>query len=163
MNDVSQNQLIATVARDLVFEMAPHEIPLFRANSEAYFKDPEKMLKSEAGKDEMLGFGTAEAMSLLTPVVLAVSVEVVKFVTEEVKKSVKTEGSSVINDVVKSVFKKYRPAAAPERQVTSTPLTVEQLQEVHKLALQKARQLKLHEAKAKQLADALVGDLVAPG
>jgi hypothetical protein len=163
MNDLSQNQFVVMMARDLVSELAPQEIPLFRANSEAYFKDPQKMLEGKTGKDEMLGFGTGEAISLLTPVILSVSVEVVKFVTEEVKKSLKTESASVINDVVKSMFKKYRPPEAPAGQPASPALTAQQLQEIHKLTLLKARQLNLQESQARQLADALVSGLVVPG
>ena len=163
MNDSTQNPLVADVARDLVSQIAPQEMPLFRANSEAYFKDPAKALKDQKSEEEMLGFGTGEAMSFFTPVALAVSVEVVKFVTEEVKKSLKTESSGVISDLVKSLFKKYRSGQEIEEKPTTAPLTVEQLQEVHKAAFTKARQLKLSESRAKQLADVLIGDLVSPG
>ena len=163
MNDSTQNKLIAEVARNVVSQIAPQEMPLFRANSEAYFKDPEKVLKDQKSEEEMLGFGTGEAMSFLTPIALAVSVEVVKFVTEEVRKSFKTESSGMISDLVKSLFKKFRPAQEKEEKPTTAPLTVEQLQEVHKAAFTKARQLKLSESRARQLADVMIGDLVSPG
>ena len=163
MNDSTQNQIAADVARDLVRELAPEEIPLFRANSEAYFKNPQEVLKEHTGEDEMLGFGTGEVISLLTPVALAVSVEVVKFVAEEAKKSFKAEGSSTINDLVKSMFKKFRPAEEKKEKPPETQLTLEQLKEVHKIAFAKGRQLKLSELRANRLADALVAELVAPG
>jgi hypothetical protein len=163
VNDSTQNQFISNVARDLVAQLAPEELPLFRANSEAYFKDPQKMLKGQRGEDEMLGFGTGEAISLLTPIALTVSVEVIKFVIEEVKKSLKTESSSVINDLVKSMFKKYRSAEEKKEEPASTPLTLEQLKEVRKIAIAKARQLKLPESKAIKLADTLIAGLVTTG
>jgi hypothetical protein len=47
------------------------------------------MLSARAGKDEVLGFGLAEAATFLTPLVLAVITEVVKFLAEEVKQSLK--------------------------------------------------------------------------
>ena len=120
------------------------------------------MLKGQAGKDELLGFGAGEAISFLTPIALAVTVEVVKFITEEVRKSVKAESATLISDVVKSMFKKFRPAVEKEKK--SVPLlTQEQLQEIHKIAVAKARQLKLSESKAKQLADGLIGDMVIYG
>jgi hypothetical protein len=72
LNDATQNQLATDVARDLVGQLAPEEMPLFRATSEAYLKDPQKVLKEHTGEDEMLGFGTGEVVSLLTPVALAV-------------------------------------------------------------------------------------------
>lgn len=163
MNDATENQLATDVARDLVGQLAPEEMPLFRATSEAYLKDPQKVLKEHTGEDEMLGFGTGEVVSLLTPVALAVSVEVVKFVTVEVSQSFKAETSVVIAALVKSVFKKYRATLEKEARLTSSPLTSEQLREVHAIALTKARQLNLSEARAKILADALVGDLITPG
>ena len=163
MNDATQHQLAADVARDLVSQVAPEEMPLFRATSEAYFKDPQQVLKEHMGKDDMLGFGTGEVMSLVTPVAVAVSVEVIRFVTEEVTTSFKAESAVVIAALVKSLFKKYRPILEREAKPTSSPLTPEQLREVHAIALTKARQLKLSEAKAKTLADALVGDLVVAG
>jgi hypothetical protein len=163
LNDATQHQLVADVARDLVSQVAPEEMPLFRATSEAYFKDPQQVLKEHMGKDDMLGFGTGEVMSLVTPVAVAVSVEVIRFVTEEVTTSFKAESAVVIAALVKSLFKKYRPILEREAKPTSSPLTPEQLREVHAIALTKARQLKLSEAKAKTLADALVGDLVVAG
>ena len=162
MTDAPQNQLAADVARDLVSQMAPQEMPLFRANSEAYFKDPQKVLDSQTGKDDMLGFGTGEVVAYLTPVVLSISVEVIKFLTEEVRKSLQSESSSVINDVVKGMFSKFRPPAAQAEQPAPVSLTVEQLREVRRLAFEKARQLRVSEARATQLADSLIGGLVAP-
>lgn len=160
MNDSSQNQFAATLARDLVSQMAPEEIPLFRATSEAYFKDPQATLKDGESREEMLGFGTAEALSLLTPVAIAVSIEMLKFLTEEVKKSFKAESSSMVNDVVKGMFKRFRPAAAPQALAFSPALTTEQLREVHQVVFHKARQLRIGESRAKQLADLLIADLV---
>ena len=162
MTDAPQNQLAADVARDLVSQMAPQEMPLFRANSQAYFKDPQKMLADQPGKDEMLGFGTGEVVAYLTPVVLSVAVEVIKFLTEEVRKSLQSESSSAINDAVKGMFSRFRPVAAQAEKPASVTLTVEQLQQVRKLAFDKARQLRLSEARATQLADSLIGGLVAP-
>lgn len=65
MTDVAQKELIASIARDLIAQTAPQELPLFRTTSEAYFKNPEKMLKGQAGKDEALGFGVMETASAI--------------------------------------------------------------------------------------------------
>lgn len=163
MNDPTQNQLAADVARDLVSQVAPEEMPLFRATSEAYFKDPQRVLKEHTSKDDMLGFGTGEVLSLVTPVAVAVSMEVVRFVTEEVRKSFQAESSAVIAALVKSLFRKYRPILEREARPTASPLTSEQLREIHAIAFMKARQLRLPEARAKTLADALIGELVVAG
>lgn len=67
MADLNQNQLIADLARDLTAKVAPQELPLFRANSEAYFNDPEKAIKGQASKDDILGFGIGEVAAFVTP------------------------------------------------------------------------------------------------
>jgi hypothetical protein len=155
------NQLIADLARDVIVQAAPQEVPLFRANSEAYFKDPQKALQPRGGKDEMLGFGDGGLITFLTPAVLMVTTEVVKFLAEEVKKSLKTEGTGVVNEVVKGLFKKFRPQGAAPKDDRVPPLTPAQLAQVRKLALEKAHQLKLSDDKAALLADSILGSLAA--
>jgi hypothetical protein len=159
MAEPIDNQLIADLTRDIIAQTAPQEMPLFRAHSEAYFRNPDKALAEQKGKDEMLGFGSGEVVVLLTPIALTVVAEVVKFIVEEVKKSVKDESSSLISETVKKVFKKFRPEQKKEDKKTPSALTPEQLERVREIALQKARQLKLSEARAKLLADAVVGSL----
>ena len=154
----TQNQLITDVTREVIVQLAPQEVPLFRVTSEAYFKDPEKTLKGKKSKDEMLGFGIGGAVTILTPIALAVTTEVVLFVVEEVKKSIKEESSSLANDIVKKMFKRFRPAGDEVKQIPT--LTSEQLAQVRRRACDKARQLNLPEAQAKLLADSLVGSLV---
>lgn len=157
MTDKTENQLIAELARDLISKTAPQELPLFRANSEAFFTNPEKLLAGQKGKDEMLGFGVGEAVAMMTPAVLAVTGEVVKFLVEEFKKTAKDESTAFISEAVKKMFKKFRPEEKKEN--SPAPLTPEQLNQVRELALKKARQLKLSDARCKLLADALVGSL----
>ncbi len=158
MTNATENQLVSDVAHDLLNQLAPQELPLFRATSEAYFKNPQKALKGQLARDETLGFGSGEAAILLTPLVLAVTTEVVKFLAEEIKKSVKEESSSLISASVKKVFKKFRPQEKADKK-TPPPLSPEQLAQVREIALKKARQLKLPEARAKLLADSVVGSL----
>jgi len=167
MPDSIDNQLVAEVARELVLQLASQELPLFRANSEAYFKNPDKALAEQKGKDDMLGFGSGEVVVLLTPIALSVVTEVVKFIVEEVKKSAKDESSALISHTVKKVFKKFRPEEKKkdhdkkaDEKKTPPALTPDQLERVRDMALKKARQLKLSEARAKLLADAVIGSLV---
>src|SRR5574340_1468758 len=82
MADVARNQLIATIARDLVAQTAPQELPLFQATSEAYFKNPNKLLKGQSDKDEMLGFGVVEVVStvMASPIIINIVNEVVQLI-----------------------------------------------------------------------------------
>jgi hypothetical protein len=106
----------------------------------------------------MLGFGTGEVVTLLTPITLAVTTEVISFLSEEIKKTIKDESANIVSVSVKALFKKFRPEEKPEKQLPP-PLTGEQLARVREIALKKARQLKLSERNARLLADSLVGSL----
>jgi hypothetical protein len=153
------NQLIADVTRDIVAQIEPGEIPLFRAISMQYFKKPAIALKNRSGKDELLGFGIGDAVSLLTPAMLIVMPQVVTFLTAVVKQSVVEESESLINEQVKRMFKKFRTEGTKEEHVPAS-LTREQLALVRKLAYEKFLQLKLTDTRASRLADAVVASLI---
>lgn len=160
MMNSSRNQLIADVARDIVVQIAPQELPLYRATSTAYFKDSNKFLKRRAVKDEMLGFGIQKTVCLLTPTVLFVMSEVVTFVTVAVKESLVESGAELISDSVKKMFKMFRSEGKNEVSNPS-PLTLQQIAQVRKLAYEKFLKLKLSDAQATSLADAVVAKLVS--
>lgn len=82
MNGSAHDQLAAEVARALVARAAPHELPIFRAASRAYFAKPDRALRRRS-VDEMLGFG-ADSMSALTPYALAVASAVIERLGGEV-------------------------------------------------------------------------------
>src|SRR2546426_8822313 len=159
MTSAENNQLIADVARDIVAQTAPQELPLFRMTSAEYFKKPDKVLKNQAGKDESLGFGTAEMVSFLTPSVLTVVTEVVTFLTLVVKEAIADKSASLITDQVKKLFKKFHPEAEKEKSDPS-PLTREQIARVHKLSYERFLQLKLSDMQANRLADAIAASLI---
>ncbi len=82
MADPANQQLTSDLARALVTQLAPKEAPLFRAVSAAYFKDPSRV-EAAGGKDAELGFGDSNAITLITPIVLAVTNAVVSAVSTE--------------------------------------------------------------------------------
>jgi hypothetical protein len=146
--------VVADVARRLVTQAAPQELPLFRATSEAYFADPEETLARRGGKDEMLGFGVEAAVILITPVALDVAKRVVAWVADQVGDSLKKEGSEKIGEVVHDLFD--RDGESAEK---AEALSDEQLREVRQVAFDRARELDLPEDRAGVLADAVVGSL----
>ncbi|MCQ3954860.1 MAG: hypothetical protein DPW15_16610, partial [Chloroflexi bacterium] len=77
------NQLVGELSRDMLSEVAPQELPLFRAASQTYFKNPNAAPR--IGGDDMLGFGAGETMSLFAPYVLPAVAEVVKYLAGEIK------------------------------------------------------------------------------
>ncbi len=156
MANQDQNQIIADVAREVIRQTAPEELPLFRSTSTTYFQNPERVRKEEKNRDEALSFGAGEAVILLTPYVLQVMTEVVKFVAGEVQKSLATESASLISDIVKKLFKRVRP-----EENDLAPLTAAQLAQVRTVAYEKARKLKLPDGQANLLADAIKGTLLS--
>lgn len=157
MDDREQAELIAELARDTIREVAPEELLLFRANSQAFFENPERALQGERSGDELLGFGTGVEVAFLTPIVLAVATEVVKFVVAEIAQSSKQESAQLIQNRVKQVFKKLQSADAGTP--TSSPLTPTQLAHIRQIAYESASRLNVSANQADLLADSLVGKL----
>jgi hypothetical protein len=165
MSEPERQEFIVAVARDVITEVAPQELPLLSPISAAYFNNPEEALQSRTSKDEPLGFGAPVNAQFLTPVVLAVTAQVVSFLAEEVRKAVQAETPGVINGLVRRLFKKLRsaepdtPAPDTEAAASSAQLSAHQLAQVREIALEKGRQLGLDDNKAELLADSLVGGL----
>ncbi|MGD8405202.1 MAG: hypothetical protein PVJ21_16180 [Anaerolineales bacterium] len=167
----NKNQLVINLAKDIVAEIAPQEMPMFRAQSEFYIRDPEEALKPQTGKDEMLGFGTESVATFITPTVLALSSVVVNFVVTTVKGSVQKETKNFIDDVVRSMFHYLRIGGNKEERIGETgqnsdkgaslPLTPKQIMELRDLVFSQALQLRLSEKTARLLADSFIGRLVA--
>jgi hypothetical protein len=162
MAGLVKDQLVVDLARESVAQVAPQELPLYRATSELYLRNPDRLLQAQKGRDEPLGFGVDAGVVLLTPVIITVTKEVVEFVAAEVMKSVRTESSNLISEFVKKMFKRFRREGEARGEELPPPLTPEQLRSVRELALEKARQLQLSPSRAELLADSLVGNLAVP-
>ena len=158
MTDAAQQQVVADIARGVVGQVAPQELPLFRAQSAAYFQSPEKALKGQRGKDEMLGFGGGEVVTFLTPVVLSVTTAVINFLIPQVQQALQSQSAPLINAAVKSLFGKLTPSGGAA-SAPALRLSQEQLAQVRQVALEKGRQLNLSDSQAALLADSLVGSL----
>jgi hypothetical protein len=169
-------ELTAELARDLVAELAPHELPLFGPISRAYFADPERAARSEGGDDEMLGFGVAGAESFITPALLAVLSPVVAYLLDQVKSAASREGSALAIEWVRWVIARARPPSGASAGAVATGtsagaapagaprgLTPVQLAWVRDTVLKRASELRLPPGRAELLADAVTGRLaVAP-
>jgi hypothetical protein len=158
MSTVTDDELAVALARSAVERAAPEEMVIFPAASEAFLEgdDPSKRTRG----DPMLGFGVESAVVLLTPVALTVAKDVLGFLREQLKKQADEHGDEAFDWLVKKIFRRgddtkdESPAAAAPAELTD-----EQLEEVRKLAIEKAKQLKLPKDKAELLADSLVGSL----
>ena len=154
---IDDNQLATQLARHAVSEIAPQELPLFRANAETYFKDPQRALAGTKSGDDLLGFGAGPEVVLLTPAVLAVATEVVHFVLGEFAKAAGKETAAQAREVLTGLLaRKNGGAPAPS---TTPSLTRDQLKIVRDVAYRAALRLRVPEARAHAVADSTVGAL----
>jgi hypothetical protein len=150
MSEITEKQLVGSIARDLVSQFAPQELPLFEETSEAYFKNPDKVLNGQIGKEEKLGFDGTASMILLSPFALVIVDEVIKAIVGKIAES----------SAVGKLMKKLHLAREEEMHITlPISLTEEQLHQIHEKALSQALQFKLSQEQAELLADSLVGKL----
>jgi hypothetical protein len=158
MTDATQHQLISDIAHELITEIAPGELPLFRVTSEAYFENLDKELKLLEPTDEMLGFGLDMAITFLTPVVLALTTKVVTFLADKVRESIKEASGELVTKFVEKMFKSNPPT---EERDKKTPLTLsgEELAQLRQLMLDTAKRLRLPNDKTESLVNAIVAKL----
>ncbi len=161
MSTMTDDELAVALARSAVERAAPEELVIFPAASEAFLEgdDPSKKTRG----DPMLGFGVESAVILLSPVALTVAKDVLGFLRDQLKKQADEHGDEAFDWLVKKLLRRGddKKDEAPAAAAAPAPaeLTDEQLDEVRKLAIEKAKQLKLPKDKAELLADSLVGSL----
>jgi hypothetical protein len=158
MEDSAGATLVADIARDVLSEVAPQEVPIFAAVSRAYFADPAAALKQSQSKDYVLGFGAGTLTVLLTPAILHILSEVLEFLTRVAKKAVEDGLAKEIPEVVKAMFARFRSS---EPAIPSV-LSKEQIGLVHGNVLRAAKKLRLPVDKAESLANAVTAQLVLP-
>src|SRR3569623_1972065 len=117
MNGGETNIVLCEVARDIIAEIAPHELPLFPAVSSAYLANPAAALKRPRGAEAALGFGTEFVPAILTTIVLYVLSEVLKTLAEAARKAVADSLAKEATAARSAMFKRFhepgQPAIAP--------------------------------------------------
>jgi hypothetical protein len=156
MNDEGKAVLLTDIARDLLAEIAPQEVPIFPAVSRAYFADPAEALKSLRPKDRALGFGVDSLSILMTPIVLHVLSEIFDVLTEAAKKAVAAGLAKEVPEAIKAMFRRFRLS---EPSIPS-PLAKEQLVVIRETILLAARKFQLPDDKVEALANAVTTQLV---
>lgn len=153
MNEMMQHQAVADVARSLIEQIAPQELPLFRATSAAYFKNPRRALGGQSGRDEMLGFGSGEEVSFLTPIILVAATKVVEFAAGGPVQEAPRKG---LAGLMGGLMRKKQPQN--DQQPVSV-LTPEKAVQARGLALETLRQHNFPEDKREAVADTLIAKL----
>jgi len=161
MTDFSDDDrsLIESVGADVLVDVAPAEVSMYAATSEAYFAEPAAAFESE--RDNPVGFGL-ELVTVLTPYVLSAVTAVVKFLgdiaTNAIRDSATEQGKSVVSAVLRRWFGKVEEAKIAE--VTTPSLSQEEVRQARKVAFDQATTLGLAQDQANLLADAIAGRLV---
>jgi len=85
--------------------------------------------------------------------------DVFQFIATHLRARAEKEGEGAIDRVLDRLLRRDDEAATPAAPAEPAELTDDQLEQVRTLALEKAKQLKLSDAKAELLAESLVGSL----
>jgi hypothetical protein len=160
MTELAYKELITDIAHELIAQIAPQELPLFRPTSEAFINNLGNGLTRRDTTDDMLGFGLDTAIDFLTPVVLALTTEVVKFLAEKAKESIKEASGELIAKFIKRMFN--RIPSTEEDKSTPLVLSPEELVQLRQLMLETTEQLRLPKEKTTLLVNAIVGRLAVP-
>jgi hypothetical protein len=143
------DDIIESLGRELVSDLAPEELPLYPSLL-SQFQGAKRGRRSKSSDDQLLGFGAAEALTMLTPVILSFTSSFWQGLVSEV-------ADSSAHGVLE-----YIKAHLPGHDKAAPPLTPDQLQLVRTVAEREARRLDVPEGEAGLLADAMVGLLAAP-
>jgi hypothetical protein len=150
---------VPAVTRTVIERLAPAELATLDTYLAAYEADPGlvRHLRPRSG-DDPTGFGGVDGS--LTPYVVAIVSSALTFVAAQAGEAARSAAGERIRQLVNRAFGRALDAVAPEvvAQQAAT-LTMAQLDEVRAAAYRKARDFRLAESTAKNLADAIVGAL----
>jgi hypothetical protein len=152
---------VPAVTRIVVGQLAPSELSALDTYLAAYAADPGlvRHLKPSSGRDAT-GFGGIDGS--ITPYVVAVVSSTLAFVAAQAGTAARSAAGERIQRVVDWAFRRTVDRVAPQlpaqRAATLSPA---QLDEVRAAAYRKARDFRLAESTAKNLADAVVGALLS--
>lgn len=143
------DEIVGTLGRELVSDLAPEELPLYPSLLSQY-QGAKPGRGGSSSDDQLLGFGVAETLTMLTPVILS-------FTSSFWQALVAEAAQSSAHGVLE-----YVKAHLPGHHAAAPPLTAGQLQLVRTVAEREARRLDIPEGQSGLLADAMVGLLAAP-
>ncbi|MEV6777092.1 hypothetical protein [Streptomyces syringium] len=95
-DDAPERALITEIARDVIEEIAPEEVPTFSAVSQAYFADPQRAVSGRGSRQAPLGFGSGMVELIVTPVVLAATAKAVECLAGVFFERIPGEGTTAV-------------------------------------------------------------------
>ena len=147
------DEIVGSLGRELVSHLAPEELPLYPSLLSQFQGAKGGRGRKASSDDELLGFGAAEIVTMLTPAILNfTSCFWQALMAEAAEKST----HSMLAYVRSHLPGHHEPGRGPRQ------LTPDQLQLVRTVAEREARRLDITGKRAGLLADAMVGVLAAP-
>lgn len=145
------DEIVGSLSRELVSDLAPEELPLYPSLLSQFQGAKRGRRGKDSPDDQLLGFGAAEALTMLTPVILNFTSCFWQALVAEAAQS----SAHGVLAYVRSHLPGHHEAAAP-------PLTLDQIKLVRTVAERQARRLDISEAQVGLLTDAMVGALTGP-
>lgn len=147
------DEVVGSLGRELVSHLVPEELPLYPSLLSQFQGGKGGRKHKASSDDELLGFGGAELVTMLTPVILNFTSCFWQALMAEA-----AEGSAQgVLAYVRSHLPGHHEAGRGPGQ-----LTPDQLQLVRTVAEREARRLDMSGKRAALLADAMVGVLATP-
>ena len=145
--------IVGSLGRELVSDLAPEELPLYPSLLSQFQDAKRGRGRKGSSDDQLLGFGAAEAVTMLTPLILTFTRDFWKALIEQ-----------AAHDSVHGVVEYVRAHRLGHGEANGGPphLTPDQLRLVRTVAEREARRLDIPGKRAGLLADAMVGVLTAP-
>jgi len=176
MTAESERATVEALARQVVAEVSPAELPLFRATADRYFADPDGTLAVRGRTDEPLGFGAETVVALVGPFALDLVRRVLGRLVERL-------GDAVADAAAERVLRRTGAGGGGVASAGSAsgspgagagggdspaasgpdPLDPAQLALVRQVADEEARRLQLPPDRAQRLADVLVASIATRG
>ena len=150
MPDETDGEVVSSLSRELVSGLAPEELPLYPSLLTQFQRAKGGKRGKNSPDDQLLGFGGAEAITMLTPVILAFTNG---FWQALVAEAAKGSAHGVLE---------YVRARLPGHHEAAPPLTEDQLKLVRTVAEREALRLDLPEGQVGLLTDAMMGALAVP-
>jgi hypothetical protein len=146
---------ITALARRILEEVAPEELPSFGPSARAYLADRDRFLKSQVAESQRLGFGVEMVVVLLTPAAL----EIARHVAEWLVAEFVAAGVEEAGEAVRGQFRRILNGGGKDSDQQRDALSKAQLVEIQRVATNAAVGLGIPPAQARILADATVGAL----
>ena len=145
------DEIVGALGRELVSDLAPEELPLYPSLLSEFQGAKRSRGGKKSSDDQLLGFGAADALTMLTPVILTFTSSVWQALVADAARS----AAHGVVEYARSHLPGHHEVAAP-------PLTADQLQLVRTVAERAARRLDISQGQAGLLADAMIGVLTGP-